>query len=87
LNNLARALIGNDQLEEADSVLKESLDLQPRNAWVYFNRGLLRLAQKNPTLALEDFQTAVAASEPRLPPRKLAKAKAFIERAERESES
>ena len=87
LNNLARALIGNDQLEEADSVLKESLDLQPRNAWVYFNRGLLRLAQKNPTLALEDFQTAVAASEPRLPPRKLAKAKAFIERAEKESKS
>ena len=85
LNNLARALIGNDQLEEADSVLKESLDLQPRNAWVYFNRGLLRLAQKNPILALEDFQAAVAASEPRLPPRKLAKAKAFIERAEKES--
>jgi tetratricopeptide (TPR) repeat protein len=87
LNNLARALIGNEQLSEAEDALAESLELQPRNAWLYFNRGLLRIAQKNSLSALEDFKRAVSATEPRLPPRKLAKAQAFIERTTKELNS
>lgn len=87
LNNLARAFIGNDQLREAEDALAESLELQPRNAWLYFNRGLLRIAQKNSQSALEDFKQAVSATEPRLPPRKLAKAQAFIERTTKELNS
>lgn len=87
LNNLARAFIGNEQLSEAEDALAESLELQPRNAWLYFNRGLLRIAQKNSQSALEDFKRAVAATEPRLPPRKLAKAQAFIERTTKELDS
>jgi tetratricopeptide (TPR) repeat protein len=81
LNNYARALIGADRLEEAQSALCESLELQPQNAWGYYNRALLHIAQKEEALACQDFQKSLEQTQPPLPPRKKAKATAYIKKS------
>lgn len=80
LNNYARALIGASRLEEAQEALDESLDLQPENAWLFYYRALMHIAQKQDSLACQDFQKAIEFSQPPIPPRKKAKAEAFIKK-------
>ncbi|MFY8072004.1 MAG: tetratricopeptide repeat protein [Pirellula sp.] len=80
LNNYARALIVADRLEEAQKALDESRDLQPENAWLFYYRALLYIARKQEKLACQDFQQAIDLNQPPIPPRKKAKAQAFIKR-------
>ncbi|MFM7517341.1 MAG: tetratricopeptide repeat protein [Pirellula sp.] len=80
LNNYARALIAADRLDEAQKALDESHDLQPENAWLFYFRALLHIARKQEKLACQDFQKAIDLNQPPIPPRKKAKAQAFIKR-------
>jgi tetratricopeptide (TPR) repeat protein len=80
LNNYARALIAADRLEDAQKALDESHELQPENAWLFYFRALLHIARKEEKLACQDFQQAIEHNQPPIPPRKKAKAQAFIKR-------
>ncbi|MFN5394281.1 MAG: tetratricopeptide repeat protein [Planctomycetota bacterium] len=80
LNNYARALIAADRLEEARKALDESHELQPENAWLFYFQALLHIAQKDEKLACQDFQLALVSNQPPIPPRKKAKAEAYIKR-------
>ena len=80
LSNYARALISADRFEEAQEALRESLELHPQNAWALYNRALLHIAQKEAELASDDFRKSLELRQPPLPPRKRAKALAFIKK-------
>jgi predicted Zn-dependent protease len=67
-------------LEEAQKALDESHELQPENAWLFYFRALLHIAQKEEKLACQDFQLALVSNQPPIPPRKKAKAEAYIKR-------
>jgi tetratricopeptide (TPR) repeat protein len=74
----AYAALGN-----LDGALREfhlSIDLEPQNAWVYFNRAKALDAANNPQKALEDYRKSLSCSDPKLPPYK----KEFAEKRIRE---
>ncbi len=80
LNGLGRALTGLGRLDEAEVAFRESLSLQPDNAWLHFNRGLLYLAKNEPQHAGHCFDLSLRLTNPRLSPRKHSRAQAFVER-------
>lgn len=80
LNNYARALIGAERYQEARQALAESLDLQPENAWLFYYRALLHVAQHDEQAACEDFERSLVLTQPSIPPRKKAKAEAYIKK-------
>ncbi|PKL47809.1 MAG: hypothetical protein CVV42_11750 [Candidatus Riflebacteria bacterium HGW-Riflebacteria-2] len=61
LNNLASLQIQQNQLAEAETLLKRALDLAPGFAQAYFNLGLIAAARKDTTLAAAHYKTAAAA--------------------------
>jgi len=79
-NGLGRALTGLGRLDEAEIEFRESLSLQPDNAWLQFSRGLMYLPQSEPQNAGHCFDLSLRLTNPRLSPRKQAKAQAFVER-------
>jgi len=83
LSGLGKALTGLARLEEAELAFQESLSLQPDNAWLHFNRGLLYLAKNKEREAGLCFELSLRLSNPRLSPRKYAKAQGFVDRLKR----
>lgn len=78
LNGQARALTGLERFEEAEQCFTESVRLKPDNAWLHFYRGLMYIAQKQPTSALACFELALSVRSPRLPPGKRNRAQGFV---------
>lgn len=85
LNGLGKTLTGLGRYEEAQAAFDESFTLQPRNAWLQFNRGLMAAVTNQPEIAVDFFKKALELSDPALSPKKRAKAKAYIERYSSES--
>jgi tetratricopeptide (TPR) repeat protein len=81
LSNYARALIGADRFDEAQEALRESVELHPQNAWAFYNRAMLHIARHEVELACDDFRKSLKLSQPPLPPRKRAKAEAYIQKS------
>lgn len=79
LSGMGKTLTGLGRLDEADVAFRESLSIQPDNAWLHFNRGLLYLARKERRNAGLCFELSLRLTNPRLSPRKRAKAKGFLE--------
>jgi tetratricopeptide (TPR) repeat protein len=80
LSGLGKALAGLGRLEEAELAFRESLALKPDNAWLHFNRGLLYLTKNEPREAGLCFELSLRLSNPKLSPRKSAKAQGFVDR-------
>ena len=85
LNGLGRTLTGLDRMDEADAAFRESAALQPENAWLQFNRGLMFLARNDPESASRCFELSLQLKKPRLSPRKRARAEGFISSLNSES--
>lgn len=83
LSGLGRALTGLGRFAEATAAFEESFALQPQNAWLQFNRGLLCLQQQDLQGASSCFEVALKLDKPRLSPRKRARAEAFLQRSVR----
>ena len=80
LSGLGKTLTGLARYDEAEAAFRESLSIQPDNAWLHFNRGLLYLAKEDHRSAGLCFELALRLENPRLSPRKRARAEAFVER-------
>jgi len=80
LSGLGKSLTGLGRLEEADAAFRESLSLEPENAWLQFNRGLFFMAKHEPQHARMCFELALRLTKPALSPRKKAKAQGFVDR-------
>lgn len=78
LSGLGKALTGLGRFAEATAAFEESFALQPQNAWLQFNRGLLCLQQQDLQGASSCFEQALKLDKPRLSPRKRARAEAFL---------
>jgi tetratricopeptide (TPR) repeat protein len=78
LNALGRTLTGLERFAEADEAFRESLSMEPENAWLHFNRGLYFLAQGQRLAAGKCFSLAHHLTRPPLSPRKRLQAAAFI---------
>ncbi|HAP06603.1 MAG TPA: hypothetical protein DCR20_02160 [Planctomycetaceae bacterium] len=82
LSGLGKALTGLGRFAEATAAFEESFALQPQNAWLQFNRGLLCLQQQDLQGASSCFEQALKLDKPRLSPRKRARAEAFLQRSD-----
>jgi tetratricopeptide (TPR) repeat protein len=80
LNGLGKTLTGLGRYEEAQVAFDESYSLQPKNAWLHFNQGLMAAVRHQPAIAVEFFKKALELTDPALSPKKRAKAKAYIDR-------
>lgn len=80
LNGLGKTLTGLERYDEAQVAFDESYSLQPKNAWLQFNQGLMAAVRNQPAVAVEFFKRALELSDPALSPKKRAKAKAYVER-------
>ncbi|MFM7055739.1 MAG: tetratricopeptide repeat protein [Planctomycetota bacterium] len=78
LNALGRALTGLERFPEADEAFRESLTMEPENAWLHFNRGLFFMVQGQPTAAGRCFALAHGLKRPPLSPRKRLQTAAFL---------
>ena len=78
LSGLGKTLTGLARYDEAEAAFRESLSIQPDNAWLHFNRGLLYLAKDDHRSAGFCFELALRLDNPRLSPRKRARAEAFV---------
>lgn len=73
------ALGGLARWEEAWRDWDRALQIQPDDAWLYYNAGLLYLGQQQPEQASWCFGLALACENPRLPPVKQARARGFLQ--------
>lgn len=80
LSGLGKSLTGLGRLDEAESAFRKSLSLEPENAWLQFNRGLLFIAKNEPQHARICFELSLQLTKPALSPRKKAKAQGFVDR-------
>lgn len=78
LNGRGRALTGLGRYEEAKESFYESEKINPDNAWLHFDRGLLYLELKDHEQARACFEHALQAESPRLSPRKRRRAEGFL---------
>ena len=78
LSGMGKTLTGLGRLDEADAAFRESLSLHPDNAWLHFNRGLMYLARDDRQSAGLCFELSLRLTNPRLSPRKRAKAEGFV---------
>ena len=70
LSGLGKTLTGLARYDEAEAAFRESLSLQPDNAWLHFNRGLLYLSKEDHHSACFCFELSLRLDNPRLSPRK-----------------
>lgn len=87
LNGLGKTLTGLGRYEEAQAAFDESYSLQPKNAWLHFNQGLMAAVRNEPHKAVEFFKRALELTDPALSPKKRAKAKAYVEKYDSENKS
>jgi tetratricopeptide (TPR) repeat protein len=80
LNGLGKTLAGLGRYAEAQAAFEESFSLQPKNAWLHFNQGLMAAVQNQTARAVDFFKQALELTDPALSPKKRAKAKAYVER-------
>lgn len=80
LNGLGKTLAGLGRYAEAQAAFEESFSLQPKNAWLHFNQGLMAAVQNQTSRAVDFFKQALELTDPALSPKKRAKAKAYVER-------
>jgi tetratricopeptide (TPR) repeat protein len=78
LNALGRTLTGLERFAEADEAFRESLSMEPENAWLHFNRGLFFVVQGQRLAAAKCFALALRLKRPPLSPRKRLQATGFI---------
>lgn len=76
------ALGGLERWEEAWRDWDRALLIQPDDAWLHYNAGLLYLGQHQPEKASWCFGLALACENPRLPPVKQARARGFLKSLE-----
>lgn len=69
-NGKGFALAGLGKRDLAFQEFQESINLQPENAWVYFNRAKVHEENKQFEQAVADYQLALKKREPRLSPPK-----------------
>ncbi|MFM8474229.1 MAG: tetratricopeptide repeat protein, partial [Planctomycetaceae bacterium] len=86
LNALGRTLTGLERFADADEAFRESLSMEPENAWLHFNRGLFLMVQGQRQAAGKCFALAQRLKRPPLSPRKRLQAAAFIRLNETEHE-
>ncbi|WLD14559.1 tetratricopeptide repeat protein [Planctellipticum variicoloris] len=72
------ALGGVERWDEAWRDWDRALVIQPDDAWLHYNAGLLYLGQQQPEKASWCFGLALACENPRLPPVKQARARGFL---------
>ncbi|HTN04789.1 MAG TPA: tetratricopeptide repeat protein, partial [Planctomycetaceae bacterium] len=72
------ALGGVERWDEAWRDWDCALVIQPDDAWLHYNAGLLYLGQQQPEKASWCFGLALACENPRLPPVKQARARGFL---------
>ena len=66
-NGLGAALAAIGEFGRAFDEFALSVDLQPNNAWVYFNRAQAHEKKRDYFKAFSDYEKALATSEPKLP--------------------
>jgi len=66
-NGLGAALAASGNFRGAFEEFARSIDLQPKNAWVYFNRALAYEKNQDCLSALADYQKALVSDAPKLP--------------------
>jgi tetratricopeptide (TPR) repeat protein len=66
-NGLGAAFAAAGNLQEALHEFQLSIDLQPENAWVYFNRGRAWEKNGDKGKALADYRKALSLSNPKIP--------------------
>jgi tetratricopeptide (TPR) repeat protein len=72
------ALGGLERWDEAWRDWDRALPIQPDDAWLHYNAGLLYLGQQQPDKASWCFGLALSCDNPRLPPVKQARARGFL---------
>jgi tetratricopeptide (TPR) repeat protein len=83
-----RALVyaGLGRYEEAECDFGLCLKDGAGNAWVHYNRGLMYHGRDDASAATACFRQALECHDPALPPRKRDRARAYLQRAEREGQ-
>jgi tetratricopeptide (TPR) repeat protein len=66
-NGLGAALAALGDCSKSSEEFGKSADLQPENAWVYFNRAHLHEKLSDNAKALTDYQVSLSKSKPKLP--------------------
>lgn len=76
-NGLGAASAALDDFSRAFDEFRLSIDLQPKNAWVYFNRGQAHDKRRDYLEAVSDYKKSLISAEPKLPAykRKLAESR------------
>jgi tetratricopeptide (TPR) repeat protein len=79
LNGLGLALAGLGNYREALHVFEQSIEKEPDNAWVYYNRAQAYMFMGKTDKAIEDLKTALNKKNPQLNPYKRERAKYYLQ--------
>lgn len=73
------AQVGLERPTEAEADFQVSVSIAPDNAWVHYNQGLFYFQQRRLKEARVCFELALVSENPKLTPRKRAKANSFLD--------